>query len=44
MAFITVETIINAPLKSVWEKWTSPGACPTMELCIAGLALPKGDN
>jgi uncharacterized protein YndB with AHSA1/START domain len=24
MTFITVETIINAPLNSVWKKWTSP--------------------
>ena len=24
MTFITVETTINAPLNSVWEKWTSP--------------------
>jgi len=24
MAFITVSTTINAPLSTVWEKWTSP--------------------
>ncbi len=24
MTFMTVETIINAPLNSVWKKWTSP--------------------
>ena len=24
MAFITVETLINAPVNAVWEKWTSP--------------------
>ena len=24
MTFITVETIINAPLTTVWEMWTSP--------------------
>jgi uncharacterized protein YndB with AHSA1/START domain len=24
MAFITVETIITAPLNTVWKKWTSP--------------------
>ena len=24
MAFITIETTINAPIAHVWEKWTSP--------------------
>ena len=24
MTFMTVETIINAPINSVWEKWTTP--------------------
>jgi uncharacterized protein YndB with AHSA1/START domain len=24
MAFISIETTINAPISTVWEKWTSP--------------------
>jgi uncharacterized protein YndB with AHSA1/START domain len=41
MAFITVETIINAPLTTVWEKWTSPEHVQNWNFAAPNWHCPK---
>ena len=44
MAFITVSTTINAPLSTVWEKWTSPAHIQNWNFASPDWHCPKAST